>query len=405
MYRIFLSILALLLFSSFAISENWDVSGHIGVESRYFLDAPLYDNQIDVIQLSASGELNLNVKLRDNYFSFSTFTRVDSQDSERTHIDIREAYWKRSFDKIDVLAGINTEFWGVAESQHLINIINTSDQLENLDQENFLGQPMVKVTLNEDIGQFSLFVLPYFRPLRFSESKARLRTQLSVRNDNDLYLGNAKEDYISSALRYSHYWGDWDIGLHYFHGIERDNINLQPSDFHELPLPNGSTQRVPTKLSPLYEVIDQVGIDLQLTTDAWLIKLEALHRNPEISDTYFSMVSGFEYSLYQLLDTKKDLGLLAEYSYSERKNILLEDDIFLGLRLTWNDVNDASLLMGVIVDVNDNSTSLRLEAERRLGDSCKLDIEVQTFFNTAENNPLYQLRNDDFIALRITNYF
>ena len=88
------------------------------------------------------------------------FARYDNQDDERSHVDLREAYWGYDGDSWDVNAGFSKVFWGVAESRHLVDVINQTDLVEDLDQEDKLGQPMVNVNLQRDYGRFELYVMP-----------------------------------------------------------------------------------------------------------------------------------------------------------------------------------------------------------------------------------------------------
>ncbi len=53
----------------------------------------------------------------------------------------------------EILAGLNKVFWGVAESRH---------QVEDIDEEDKLGQPMLNLTTLRDWGTVSLFILPGF---------------------------------------------------------------------------------------------------------------------------------------------------------------------------------------------------------------------------------------------------
>jgi len=54
-------------------------------------------------------------------------------------------------------------FWGVTEFQHLVDIINQTDLVENIDTEDKLGQPMINLALINDWGTVDLFIMPYFR--------------------------------------------------------------------------------------------------------------------------------------------------------------------------------------------------------------------------------------------------
>jgi hypothetical protein len=63
------------------------------------------------------------------------------------------------------------------------------------------------------------------------------------------------------------------------------------------------------------------------------------------------------------------------------------------------------MLAGTIIDVRDGSTSMRVEAERRLGDSWKIEADAQFVVNAAAANPLAVFEQDDFIQLRLTWFY
>ncbi len=160
---------------------------------------------------------------------------------------------------------------------------------------------------------------------------------------------------------------------------------------------------------PQYDQIDQTSLDLQLTTDAWLWKLEAITRSGH-GDRFLAAVGGFEYTLFGVLETSADLGLLAEYLYDGREDgtapgTSADDDIFLGARLALNDEQDSAVLAGAIVDRTSQATLLFVEAERRLGDSWKIELESRIFLNVPGGDPLAGIRDDDVVTLRLTKFF
>ena len=55
--------------------------------------------------------------------------------------------------------GVGKVFWGVTESRHLVDVVNQSDFVEDLDGEDKLCQPMLALTLKLVWGTFDLFVL------------------------------------------------------------------------------------------------------------------------------------------------------------------------------------------------------------------------------------------------------
>ncbi len=69
--------------------------------------------------------------------------------------------------------GVRRVFWGVTEFQHLVDIINQSDSVEDIDNEDKLGQPMINLSLVKDWGIVDFFVLPYFRERTFAGAEGR----------------------------------------------------------------------------------------------------------------------------------------------------------------------------------------------------------------------------------------
>ena len=103
-----------------------DVSGFVALETRAFTENPKHAGQKNGLESSVifNPEFRYRTPDRAHQFSFIPFYRYDSRDEARSHFDVREAYWLWAGDEWEVLAGINKVFWGVAESRHLVNIIN-----------------------------------------------------------------------------------------------------------------------------------------------------------------------------------------------------------------------------------------------------------------------------------------
>ena len=81
--------------------------------------------------------------------------------------------------------GVDQVFWGVVESQRLVDIINQVDFVEHPDGTAKLGQPMAHATLSGDWGVLELFGLPYHRARTFSGRRGRLRLPLVIDDDRD----------------------------------------------------------------------------------------------------------------------------------------------------------------------------------------------------------------------------
>ena len=394
----FLPLLALLPLKEVRASDLGpvDVSGFIGVETRVFTQNPRWTDQDGGAEVSVvfNPEFRYKTEDRQYQFSFIPFYRRDSRDEARSHFDVREAYGLWIGDEWEVLAGINRVFWGVAESRHLVNIINQTDGVEDLDGEDYLGQPMINVTTQQDWGRLGVFILPGFRERTFPGSDGRFRGAVPVDTDNAQFESSSDEKHVDFAARYSHYFGDWDVGLSYFYGTDREPV-LAPNT-------------AATRFIPTYKLIHQGGLDVQYTTDAWLWKFEGIVREGQ-GEMFAAAVGGFEYTFYQVFDSEGDIGVLAEYQYDGRTReapfTAQDQDVFAGIRWAANDIQDTEVLGGFSIDTSTQEVFYNLEAERRLGDNYELELRARFFAGSSADEDAHAFERDDYIQLRLARYF
>ena len=391
-----------LLCSLTAVAQEF--SGEVGAELRYFFsDAPTAD-QYDHFNASAYAlpELYQRWNSGKSSITFEAFARIDQHDDQRTHADIRELSWLGIGAGYDVKLGISTVFWGVAESQHLVDIINQTDQLENIDGEDKLGQPMLNLEFTRAWGTVELFVLPGFREREFIGRKGRLGLQQRVATNSVRYESGAKEKHTDVAARWSQVAGDWDIGLSHFYGTSREPRFVLALDDTELVV------------EPLYEIINQTGLDLQATKGAWLWKLESIWRSGQ-GDSFVAATAGFEYTFEGVLGADLDVGVLLEYLYDQRDIdlnpaeplpfVAFDNDVFVGLRLGFNDIQSSAVLAGCVQDLDSSARFCSIEASRRFGNSWVLSLEARTFSSTPPLHALAGFRDDDHLQLNIAFYF
>ena len=389
---------AALAFHSPGFAAALDVSGSISAELRWFASKPQFPGQLSHLQPSLIFEPEFRWSLENgDQVTISPYGQLDGQDDERSHLDLREAYWRHFGETWDVLIGINKVYWGVTESRHLVDVINQVDGVVDTDEEDRLGQAMINFSTQRDWGRLDLYVLPGFRERTFAGTEGRPRFALTIDTDNPVYESGTEENHVDYAARYSHYLGDWDIGAHFFYGTGRE--------------PRFSLSSNGQQLIPNYDLVTQIGVDLQYTREAWLWKFEALIREGQ-GKTFAAMVGGFEYTLYQIRESAADLGLLVEYLRDDRDRdptvapaTVFQNDLFLGARLALNDIQNTSVLAGAIVDLDNQSSLVLIEAERRLGNRWSIDVEARLFLNADDDPLLNNFREDDFINLTLGRHF
>lgn len=379
-----------------ALAVDFDFSGYVEPEFQVF---PYRGNVAGQKRWNSSVAVELTFEADwdggDQYIVFTPFGRLDAQDGNRTHFDIRELKYAHVVGDWEFRIGFDKVFWGVTEVAHLVDIINQTDNIESIDGDEKLGQPMLAVSTAQPFGYFDFYLLPYFRERTFPSMSGRPAFDIPVDETLTTYESDDKRQHLDVAARYSNTFEDWDVGLSFFQGTSRDPIFR--------PVFNGSS----LVLAPFYAQIRQTSIDLQATKGAWLYKFEGFLRR-ELNEERVQATGGIEYTIYQIFESASDVGIVAEYIWDDRganpANAFANDAV-LGLRWTPNDEASTAVLAATTVDMDTQAFGLSLEAERRFGNDYFATLEARFFQNVPRSDPLYSFSNDDFIQLRIARYF
>lgn len=375
----------------------YEFNGKAAIEQRYFTQQGLYQEQ-SKSQLSGwlEPEWYWQSDNANHSLVFKPYYRLDQHDNERSHGDIRELMYTYATASWEWQVGVGKVFWGQTESLHLVDVINQTDSVEAVDGEDKLGQPMLKASYIGDSGTYSAFVLPYFRERTFAGPDGRLRAPLRVDTDNPLFESDDEQSNLDWALRWQHSLGDWELGLSYFDGTNREP-GLQVGQDGNEPV-----------LVPYYQQMQQLGLDVLAVVEAWLLKLEAIQRKTDSQD-YLAAVAGFEYTSVGVFESAWDIGWLMEYQYDERKaeaTTPAQNDLMLGARLVVNDVDGTEILLGWVQDLeHSDSRSAFVEASSRINDNWKWSLNGWFFSSEQPQDPVYLIRKDDFIEFSLEYYF
>lgn len=396
--RIFVVLFSCIWSSLSIATTNWD--GSVELEQRYFWEKP---PNIETSHGQSSARLQMEF-FKDwnggkDQIVFEPFLRIDEQDSERSHIDIRQLIWSHLSDNWEFSAGVGRVFWGVTESKHLVDIVNQTDGVENIDGEDKLGQPMLRHQYFSNYGTIETFLLPYFRGRTFAGRNSRLNGGVIVDNDKQNFESNHQKNNIDFAIRYINTIADWGLGLSWFHGTSRE-----PDLFRSFDNETLST-------IPFYPQIDQFGVDIQFTTGALLVKLEAIQRDFSSAshEDFAATTIGFEYTIVGVFNSVYDLGILAEYSWDqrgERATGILQDDLFVGTRIALNDISSSEILFGLTNDLDDSSSMVAfVEASTRIGSSLTANLELRFFDSDDPNDLLFRFRDHSFVQIGLEYFF
>ncbi len=378
------------------LSFAHDFSGYVGAEARYFFHTPVFDGQSEHnASLTGSAEYYHDFDDNQQRVAFSAQARADSEDSERNHFDFRELYWWKNFGALETFVGVRKIFWGVTESVHLVDIINQTDNLENIDGEDKLGQPVVEFVTAQNWGTLSAYLLPYFREQEFVGVESRLRPGVPVLDAD--YQSGAEEEHVDFALRWSHYIDIWDFGVSHFSGTSRRPLFIPEFDGGEF-----------IGVTPRYNQINQTGVDIQATVDAWLIKLEAISIDEKSWGRNSALAGGIEYSFFSVGGSEADLGVVVEYQFDDRRGIretISQNDLVLGVRWAFNDIDGSEILALVSKDLDYENRFFSIEVSRRINDDWKVEAEARVFSSPEQNTLEYDFRDDDYFQVELRRYF
>ena len=350
-------------------------------------------------------------------FEFEPFLRLDLFDAQRTHADLRELYWRKKSQAWEVRAGVSRVTWGVIECRRLEDVINQQDLVEDFSGKEKLGQPMANFTWLPEWGTWDLYILPWFRPLRYPGTPGRPTAPLHVDAGKTIYESSLHEANPDVALRFERTMGDWDFGMSQFYGTSRETLlHLHWGDWtfgrdlklgklrHFIPL----SRTVHVALVPYYEVMSQTGVDVQWTQGPWVLKGESIYRTA-VEDPFVAATAGVERTFGKVFNSKVDVTGLLEYNFDQRdprtRIMAMGNGPFMGARVALNDSHSTTIKAGTFVSPENGSTILALDAECTLGKNWRASLRGRFFENIPHKDLLSFFQRDDMIRAEVAWYF
>lgn len=239
---------------------------------------------------------------------------------------LRDFVTSYSTNNFNFYGGITSEFWGVTESRHLVNVINPADARFDKYGQKLLSVPIFKAGILTPGSQLSLYLMPCQRHLSSSSSNSHNYGN-SATSSSESFVDIECDGLTDFALRDEVVYGPIDLGLSYFKGISRE-INGGVNS----PSKGGN-----------YPIISRYSIDIQATIGPSLYKLEMLAQTSSGHD--YASVGGIEYLLPYSESRISDFSILAEYLWDTR---CIKDSLncgaMLGARWVANNASGTQML-------------------------------------------------------------
>jgi len=402
-----------LLAHSFAAELSYQ--GHVDIQSQAYLNHPqkkhsnnfTASTQLEVTYARDSFESIVKLSAQQDYHDLQS----SSDHNDRSFIRLDEFYGKYDFSDAQIMAGKSIRFWGALEADNIVDAFNPDDLRSDLFDADKLGVWNLSYTYYTDTGELALILkvheqdqaMPanpyvyYFFPAFVNYDKD-LRTKKS-KNRPSVYLQYSGSTESENPL---------DYALIFEHGYDSQRYFISDG-----PL-NGS----PVNFNTHAYLVNKLMSYNTLVIGSTLFKLEALYTDvideKKISD-YYHLGVGVEHTLAQFHD-QADLGLIAEYykyntlddeKFSDLDLFeVFQNDLFLGLRYSFNQGNDSTLIGGAIFDMDYNEQSYYLEYESRLAETFKLNLDYR-YIEPSQNSltAFHLMRRHQRLSLKLGYYF
>ena len=328
-----------------AEADGLNVRGNVGFE---YLRFPQYvgagsdpssnpvqasENLAARLQIDASYAANERVS-----FALRGFAREDKRDHDRTALRLDEAWGQYAAPNWDLRVGNQLVTWGSVESVSPLDIVNPRDYEEDLVEPRKIGTFMGRFRWRFSSSDLSVYWLPKYEPSIF----AGPHSYYSISAGLPQYYPDKRWDGSQWAVRYFKSGDGYDLGVSYFSGLERNGtFQFDPSQFALV----GTTY--PTR---------RLGLDVTKTIGSLVLKGEFVYRTTHEDGNRRALlyVAGGEYNLSSVWG-HSDMTFFAEYlgaSRNVREIELMQNDIFLAARWTFNDTYRQRLQLGTFRDLD-----------------------------------------------------
>jgi hypothetical protein len=347
------SLVAISLYANFV-----DIKGNLGFEYKRYFDtaSPKVDSQKAI-----TGELEIT---KGGFFTKVELLR-DSQDIDRRYMNIEELYYKYSADYYDISIGKSVKFWGALELYNVTDIFNEKNILDDItDKDKKLGALNITYSKFFDSDDELTFIAKlYNQKQEFVYQKSPLYTL--PRTYNKEFESEGSKDRPTYYIKYSGSRDDMfkrDFSIVVMSGYD---------SYRDMVLRDGELRHY------LYKANKFLTYHT-LVKDSTMYKVEFAYTDVKEYtkiDDYKEYGLGIEHTLYGIWG-ERDLGVMAEYYKNSinRSDIVYQDDLFYGVRLTFNDKDDSDIVAGVIRDFDSNKDGYSIEYNSRIKDRFKTKL-------------------------------
>ena len=388
----------LAIFASLTEYASWaeirtEHRGEITVESSWYPQGAAHAGQKDsFVHTEARPELVIYGDVAEALIQ----PRISGGTAGEGTVDVREANVTARLGDVDILIGSTILFWGKVESYNPVDVVNAKDFNRGVMRSEKRGAPMLRLSWPTGTGQLSLLAIDFTENI-YPGLASRERPALPIAKEAS-YSGGAKREDIANAVRWSGYFSDIDLGISWFRGT-----GLAP---RLLPQADGT-------LKPDYSRITQAGFDIQYLWHDSALKFELVRRTGQYdrlgtARNYHAGVVGIEHNLYGVMDTSHDIVLIGEYAGDSRRGLThsgFQNDLTVGTRWLWNDIEDTQMLALLTRDLDNGALTATVTMDRRINDQLTFEASARGTSRYASDPNGTAFQRDSAVIMALTYWF
>jgi hypothetical protein len=337
-------------------------------------------------ELAALG--NTKLSFENDYFTTDAAVEFlySSEYKKRRYLLLNELYLTKEFDDYSFTIGKELKYWGELEGYNIADIYNQKNYLKDpFDKSAKLGSIGANVTRYFEENSLEFGVKFYEQDIKYPQNETPY-APLPMNYTKKLQTSNAKYTptlYIKANL-VTDELVDSETSLILWHGY----------DIKRYFFPISST----TLAQYAYRV-NKVLLLSHIVMGDTIFKTELAYtdvsKDTKMSD-YTQLSVGAEHSVYDVFGSDITLyGEYYKYLYTDDTKIqnvdiseVYDNDIFLALRLNFNDIGSSDMKFGILQDLDKAESVFKVDFHSRVRDDFMLHGEFLEILSSTRNATL-----------------
>lgn len=405
-----------------SILQDFSLRGHLDLTSQLYL---LHPDKKHGENFTASANIEMAYYKNDFKALVKIKAQEDSYDlaggsdsTNRSFIRVDELYARYDFEDEQIMFGKSILFWGALEVRNITDVFNSDELRGDPFDTDKLGSWNASYTYFTQSGEFSAILKLYEQDRElssfpyvyyyFPQSVTAANLPLNYQKDLDADPSKRRPSIYLKYAGTTDTEYPLDYALIFENGFDSQRYYTQTPSLDGTSIDTNENAYLVNKLLTYNTLV----------LGSTLYKLEGVYADV-ISDTqisdYYHIGLGVEHTLTQFYK-EADLALIGEYynfgtlESGKRSDLelfeLFENDLFLGMRYRFNKGNAASIISGVILDLDYNEEVYYLEYETRVADTLKINFDYRYIEPSQTDQTAFNLMGrHERISLKIGYYF